>query len=54
MNAVTLLLVILVVLLVFGGLPQVSGHWHNLGYGISGVGLVLVIILVVVLLSGRL
>ena len=49
-----LIILILVLLLVFGGLPQVSGGWHNLGWGPSGLGLVLVIILVVLLFSGRL
>jgi len=50
----SVILLILVLLLVFGGLPQVSGHWHNFGYGVSGLGVVLIIILVVVLFSGRL
>lgn len=50
----SLLLLILVLLLVFGGLPQVSGHWHSWGYGPSGVGFVLVIVLVVLVVSGRL
>lgn len=52
MNPLTLLLVILCIVLLLGGLPQVSGNLHNMGYGISGLGLVFVIILVVVLLRG--
>lgn len=47
-------LLILVLLLIFGGLPQVSGQWHNWGYGPSGIGFILVIVLVVLMLSGRL
>lgn len=49
-----LLLLIIVLVLVLGGAPQVSGHWHNLGWGPSGLGFVVVIILVVLLLTGRL
>jgi len=50
-----LILVIVVLLLVFGGLPVAPwGGWHHLGWGPSGIGLVIVIILVVLLLSGRL
>jgi hypothetical protein len=46
-----LLLLIIVLVLVFGGLP----HWgyHAYGWGPSGVGLVLLVILLVLLLSGR-
>lgn len=47
-------LLILVLLLVFGGLPQVSGGWHSYGYGPSGLGLILLLVLVVLLVSGRL
>lgn len=54
MNVLTLILVILVVLLLVGGLPQVSGSFHNLGYGVSGVGLVLCILLLLVLMRGGL
>jgi hypothetical protein len=49
-----LLLLILVLVLLFGGLPQVSGSWHNMGYGMSGLGFILLIVLIVVLCSGRL
>jgi hypothetical protein len=48
----SLLLIIIVLLLLFGGLP----HWgyHSYGYGPSGLGAVLLIILIVLLLTGRL
>ncbi len=48
------LLLIVLILVVFGGLPQISGHWHNYGYGPSGIVFVVVIIVVVLLLTGRL
>jgi hypothetical protein len=47
----TLLLIVLL-LLVFGGLPNFG--FHQLGYGPSGVGGVLLIIVVILLLTGRL
>jgi hypothetical protein len=48
-----ILLIVLVLMLVVGVLPQwpYAAHW---GYGPSGVGLLLVIILLVLLLTGRL
>jgi hypothetical protein len=46
------LLLIIVLLIVFGGLPQVSGH--NYGYGPSGLGGIILVVLLVMLLSGRL
>ena len=42
-----LVLLIVVVLLVFGGLPQLSGHAY--GYYPSGLGLVLLILLLILL-----
>ena len=47
-----LLLLIIVIVLVMGGLP----HWgyHSYGYRPSGLGAVLLIILIVLLLTGRL
>ena len=47
-----LLLLIIVLVLLFGGLP----HWgyHSYGYAPSGLGAVLGIVLVVLLLTGRL
>jgi hypothetical protein len=44
-----LVLLVVVLLLVFGGLPQLSGGWHGAGYYPSGVGVVLLIILLVAL-----
>lgn len=52
MNLVTLLVVLLVVVLIFGGLPRWG--YHNYGMYPSGIGIILVIVLVVLLLSGRL
>lgn len=49
-----LLVVILCVVLLVGGLPPVSGQWHHWGWGPSGIGAILLIVLVVLLLSGRL
>jgi hypothetical protein len=50
-----LILVIIVVLIVFGGLPMAPwGGWHQLGWGPSGLGAILLLILVVLLLTGRL
>lgn len=48
----SILVVLIVLLLVFGGLPQLG--YHQWGYGPSGIGAVLLIILVVLLLTGRL
>jgi len=47
-----LVLLIVLILLVFGGLPQLG--YHSYGWGPSGIGLVLVLIVVVLLFSGRL
>ncbi len=41
-----MILLILVILLIFGGLPQLSGGLHGAGYYPSGVGLVLVLLIV--------
>jgi hypothetical protein len=48
----SVVLLIIVLLLVFGGLPQLTGHSY--GYGPSGIGAVLLVILIVLLLTGRL
>jgi hypothetical protein len=48
----SILLLVIVLLVVFGGLPQVSGH--NFGYGPSGIGSIILIVLLVMLLTGRL
>ena len=47
-----LLLLIIVLVLVFGGLPRWG--YHSYGYAPSGIGTVLVIVLIVLLLTGRL
>ena len=48
----SLLLFIVVLLLVFGGLP--TWGYHNYGYGPSGIGGILLLILLIMLLTGRL
>jgi len=48
----SLLLLLLLLLVVLGGLP--NWGYHQYGYGPSGVGGILLIILVVLLLTGRL
>ena len=50
----SLLLIVILLVIVFGGLPQVSGGWHSYGYAPSGIVFVLLIVLVVLVLSGRL
>lgn len=48
----SLLLVIVLLLLIFGGLPSVG--FHEYGYAPSSVGTILLIVLLVLLLTGRL
>jgi Protein of unknown function (DUF3309) len=48
----SLILILILLLLVFGGLP--NWGYHNLGYGPSGVGGVILLVLVILLLTGRL
>jgi len=48
----SLILLIVLVLLVFGGLPN-WGH-HNYGYAPSGIGGIILLVVVVMLLTGRL
>jgi hypothetical protein len=48
---VGLILLVLVLLLVFGGLP--AWGYHSYGYAPSGIGVVLLVIVLVVLFSGR-
>ena len=45
-------MLLLLLMLVFGGLPNLG--LHNYGYGPSGVGGVLLVVVVVMLLTGRL
>ena len=47
----SLLLLIVLLLIVFGGLPNFG--FHHYGYGPSGIGGVLLIVLIVLLLTGR-
>jgi hypothetical protein len=47
-----LVLLILILCLAFGGLP--NWGYHNYGYYPSGLGFILVVVLVILLLSGRL
>lgn len=48
----SMLLLLIVLLIVLGGLPQVSGH--NFGYGPSGIGGIVLLVLLIMLLTGRL
>jgi hypothetical protein len=47
-----LLLLIIVLILVFGGLPQLG--LHSYGYAPVGIGAILLVILIVLILTGRL
>lgn len=46
------ILIVLLLLLVFGGLP--NWGYHQYGYGPSGIGGLLLIVLVIMLFTGRL
>ena len=46
------LLLIVLLLLVFGGLP--NWGYHNYGYGPSGIGGLLLVIVIIMMFSGRL
>lgn len=48
----SLLLLLVLLLIVLGGLPNFK--FHNYGYGPSGIGGILLIIVIVMLLTGRL
>jgi hypothetical protein len=48
----SLLLLVVLLLIVFGGLP--TWGYHNYGYGPSGIGSIILIILLILLLTGRL
>ena len=47
-----LILLVVVILLVVGGLP--NWGYHQYGYGPSGIGGVLLLVLLILLLTGRL
>lgn len=46
-----IVLIIILLLIVLGGLPNVG--LHNLGYGPSGIGGVLLLVVLILLLTGR-
>jgi hypothetical protein len=48
----SLLLLVVLLFLVFGGLPRWG--YHSYGYGPSGIGGILLVILLVLFLTGRL
>ncbi len=48
----SLLLLIVLILLVFGGLP--NWGYHQYGYGPSGIGGILLLVFVILALTGRL
>jgi len=48
-----LVLLIVILILLFGGLPQISGQWHSYGYAPSGILFVVLIIVVIFFLLGR-
>ena len=52
MNLAYVLIIVLVVFLIFGGLPRWG--YHSYGPYPSSIGVVVLIILIVLLLSGRL
>lgn len=47
-----LIILILLILLIFGGLPQAG--WHNYGYYPSGGAGLILLVLIILLLTGRL
>ena len=50
-STVGLILLVVVLLLLFGGLP--TWGYHSYGWGISGLGGLLLVILIVLLVLGR-
>jgi hypothetical protein len=50
----SLVLLILLILLILGGFPGVGPIPHNYGYYPSGIGTVLLIVLIILLATGRL
>jgi hypothetical protein len=52
MSPLVLILIIVLVVVVLGGAP--NWGYHTLGWGPSGIGGVLLLVLIVLLLTGRL
>lgn len=52
MSPIGLILLVVVILLLVGGLP--NWGYHQFGWGPSGLGGILLIVLIVLLLTGRL
>jgi Protein of unknown function (DUF3309) len=50
---IRILLIVVLLMVVVGALPR-WGHSRNWGYGPSGIGGVIVLVLIVLLLTGRL
>ena len=48
----SLLLLIVLLLIVFGGLPRWG--YHNYGYAPSGIGGIILVVVLILLLTGRL
>jgi hypothetical protein len=48
----SLLVLIVLLLLVFGGLPNLG--YHNYGYAPSGIGGIILVVVVIMFLTGRL
>lgn len=48
----SIVLLIIVLLLIFGGLPNLG--FHNYGWGPSGIGGIVLLVLLILLLTGRL
>lgn len=49
-----LILIVLLILLIAGGFPTYGFYPHNYGYYPSGIGGVLLLIVIILLLTGRL
>jgi len=50
-----LLLIIICVIVLVGGLPVAPwGGWHSYGWNVSGIGLILIVLLAILLFTGRL
>lgn len=49
-----LLVIVFLILLIMGGIPVAPwGGWHEFGWGPSGLGLILLVVILVILFSGR-